>query len=266
MRVKVNGTTLNYEVEGPEGAPVIMVSHGIATSLEIWTEVSGHLKAKYRVVRYDSRGHGGSDPIEGPYTMEMLADDAVGLMDALGIEKCHYGGLSLGGMTALGVGLNHPDRVLSILVCDARAQTNPETNKAWQERIDAVKANGIEAIVESSIARWVAKAFHNDPARKERLKRIVRGTSVAGYIGSSQALQGLNFGARLGEIKVPTLYLTGEEDQGASPAVMKAMQAATPGAQYVEIPDAGHLTSFEQPKAVADALDKFISGLMARAA
>jgi 3-oxoadipate enol-lactonase len=266
MKAQANGTTLNYEIEGPEGAPVVMVSHGIATSLGIWTEVSSLLRSKYRVVRYDSRGHGGSDPAPGGYSMEMLADDAVGLMDALGIKKAHYGGLSLGGMTAIGMALDHADRLLSAIVCDARAQTNAESNKAWQDRIDAVKSKGIEAIVDPSIQRWVAKSFHNDPARGEKLKAIVRGTSVNGYVGSSIALQGLNYGARLGQIKVPTLYLTGDEDQGASPAVMQALRDQTPGAQYAEIPSAGHLSSFEQPKAVAAAVEKFISGLSAKAA
>lgn len=265
MKATVNGTTLNYEVEGPEGAPVIMVSHGIATSLEIWTEASGHLKSKYRVVRYDSRGHGGSG-VWGPYSLETLAADAVGLMDALGIKKAHYGGVSLGGMTAIGVGLLYPERVLSIIPCDARAQTNEEGNKAWQGRIEAVIKNGIEAIVDESIGRWVGKSFHEDKAKHERLRAIVRGTSVPGYIGSSQALQGLNYGDRLGEIRVPALYLTGDEDKGAPPEVMQAMQAKTPGAQFVAIPGAGHLSSFERPQAVAEAIDGFISGLVARAA
>jgi 3-oxoadipate enol-lactonase len=265
MKAKVNGTTLNYEAEGPEGAPAIMVSHGIATSLDIWTEASGHLKSKYRVVRYDSRGHGGSDAW-GPYSLETLAADAIGLMDALGIKKAHYGGVSLGGMTALGVGLLYPDRALSIIPCDARAQTNDEGNKSWQGRIEAVLKSGIETIVDDSISRWVAKSFYDDKGKHERLKSIVRGTSVPGYIGSSQALQGLNYGARLGEIRVPTLYLTGEEDKGASPEVMKGLQAQTPGAQFAEIPKAGHLSSYERPQAVAEAIDRFISGLVARAA
>ena len=264
MKAKANGTTLNYEIEGPEGAPVIMVSHGIATSNAIFTEVSRQLKSKYRVVRYDSRGHGGSDPAPAPYTMEMLCEDAVGLMDALKFDKVHYGGLSLGGMTAIGLAINHAKRLHSALVLDARAQTNAESNKGWQERIDAVTAQGIEAVVDPSIDRWVAKSFHDDPARKDALRAIVRGTSVPGYIGSSQALQGLNYGAGLKTISVPTLYLTGDEDKGASPATMQAMQKETPGAKYAEIANSGHLSSFEQPKAVAEAIDKFISGLGAR--
>jgi 3-oxoadipate enol-lactonase len=265
MKAKVNGTTLNYEVEGPENAPAIMVSHGIATSLEIWTEASAFLKSKYRVVRYDSRGHGGSDPT-GPYSLETLAADAVGLMDALGIKKAHYGGVSLGGMTAMGVGILYPERALSVIPCDARAQTSDESNKGWQGRMEAVIANGIEAIVDESIGRWVAKSFYDDKERHERLRTIVRGTSVLGYIGSSQALQGLNYGARLGEIRVPALYLTGEEDKGASPEVMKGLAAQTPGAQFVAIPRAGHLSSYERPQAVAEAIDRFISGLGTRAA
>jgi 3-oxoadipate enol-lactonase len=129
-----------------------------------------------------------------------------------------------------------------------------------------VKAKGIESIVDPSIDRWVAKSFLADEARKEALRKIVRGTSVDGYVGSSIALQGLNYGARLKDIKVPMLYLTGDEDKGASPETMKAMRDATPEAQYAEIPNSGHLSSFEQPQAVAAAIDKFISGLGAKAA
>ena len=266
MKVKTNGTTLNYEVEGPEGAPVILLSHGIATRLDIWTEASSQLRSKYRVIRYDSRGHGGSDPAPGGYTLEMLGEDAIGIMYALGVKKAQCGGLSLGGMTAIGLAVEHPERLLSAIVCDARAQTNAEGNKAWQDRIDAVQAKGIEAIVEPSIQRWVAKSFLADEPRKEKLRKIVRGTSVNGYVGSSIALQGLNYGNRLRTIRVPTLYLTGDEDQGASPATMQAMRDETPGSQYAEIPDSGHLSSLEQPKAVAAAIDKFISGLAAKAA
>lgn len=266
MKIKANGTTINYEIEGPEGAPVIMVSHGIATSLAIWTQVSSHLKSKYRVIRYDSRGHGGSDAPKGDYSLEMLGDDAVGMMDALGIRKAHYGGLSLGGMTAIGLALNHPDRLHSAVCCDARGTATTEFVDGWKQRIKDVREKGMEVLVEPTVSRWLTKGFYEDKERTNPLRNLIRNTPVDGYCGSAVALQGLNYGSRLGQIRVPMLYLTGAQDNGAPPAVMREMAEQTPGAQFVEIANSGHISTVEQPKAVADAIDKFISSLAARAA
>jgi 3-oxoadipate enol-lactonase len=266
MKVKTNGTIINYEIEGPEGAPVVMVSHGIATSLEIWTQVSRHLSAKYRVIRYDSRGHGGSDAPKGDYSLEMLGDDAVGMMDALNIRKVHYGGLSLGGMTAIGMAINHPDRLHSAICCDARGTATAEFVEGWKERIKNVREKGMEVLVEPTVSRWLTKAFYENKTSTDPLRTLIRNTPVDGYCGSAVALQGLNYGPRLGNIKVPMLYLTGAQDGGAPPAVMREMAEQTSGAQFVEIPNAGHISTVEQPKAVADAIDKFIGSRAARAA
>jgi 3-oxoadipate enol-lactonase len=262
MRVKANGTWLNNEVAGPQGAPWLLLSHGIATSLAIWRGVAERLKAKYRVLRYDSRGHGGSDAPDGEYSLEMLGEDAIGLMDALGIDTAHYGGLSLGGMTALGLALDHPERLKSVIVCDARATAPPEYQKAWAERSEAVRARGMEAIVESTVTRWFAPdALQRRADVVEQLRGLVRGTSVPGYCGSATALQKLDYGRRLGEIRVPTLFLTGAQDQGAPPAVMREMQQAVRGSRFVEIPDAGHISAAEQPTAVAKAIEAFLDDI-----
>jgi 3-oxoadipate enol-lactonase len=266
MRVKANGTWLNNEVAGPEGAPWLLLSHGIATSLAIWDGVAERLKAKYRVLRYDSRGHGGSDAPDGEYSLEMLGEDAIGLMDALGIDKAHYGGLSLGGMTALGLALDHPERLKSAIVCDARASAPAEYRKAWQERIDAVRARGMEAIVESTVTRWFAPdALERRAGMVDELRGLVRHTSVPGYCGSAAALQKLDYGRRLADITVPTLFLAGAQDQGAPPAVMREMHEAVSGSQFVEVADAGHISSAEQPAAVAAAIEAFIDGIEKRA-
>lgn len=266
MKIKTNGTTINYEIEGPEGAPVVMVSHGIATSLAIWTQVSKHLSSKYRVIRYDSRGHGGSDAPKGDYSLEMLGDDAIGMMDALGIRKVHYGGLSLGGMTAIGMALNHAGRLHSAICCDARGTATAEFVEGWKDRIRSVREKGMKVLVEPTVSRWLTKGFYEDKVRTDPLRTLISNTPVDGYCGSAVALQGLNYGPRLGQIKVPMLYLTGAQDGGAPPAVMREMAEQTPGAQFVEIPNSGHISTVEQPKAVADAIDKFIGSLASRAA
>ena len=266
MKIKTKDITINYEVEGPQGAPVVMVSHGIATSLAIWTEVSRHLSSKYRVVRYDSRGHGGTDAPSGGYTLEMLGDDAVALMDALGLQKVHYGGLSLGGMTAIGLALNHPGRLHSAICCDARGSATEEFVAGWKQRIADVRAKGMDVLVEPTVSRWLTKEFYGDAKRTDPLRELIRRTPVDGYCGSATALQGLNYGPRLKDIKVPMLYLTGSQDNGAPPDVMREMAHQTPGAQFVEIPNSGHISTVEQPKLVAEAIDSFVSNLARRAA
>lgn len=266
MKVKANGITINYEAEGPEGAPVLMVSHGIATSNAIWAEVSALLRGKYRVIRYDSRGHGGTDAPKADYTLDQLADDAAALIDALGLRKVHYGGLSLGGMTAIGMALDHADKLHSAICCDARAAANPDFVDGWKQRIGMVREKGMEALVEPTVSRWLHKDVLADKARTDPLRELIRKTPPDGFCGSAAALQGLNYGPRLKDIRVPMLYLTGAQDGGAPPAELREMTRQTPGAQYVEIPDSGHISTVEQPKAVAEAIDRFIGSLAARAA
>ncbi len=266
MKVKANGININYEAEGPESAPAIVVSHGIATSNAIWAEVSKHLSGKYRVIRYDSRGHGGTDAPRGDYSLELLGEDAIGLMDALGIKKAHYGGLSLGGMTAIGLALHHPDRLLSAMCLDARGTATQEFVDGWKQRIADVRAKGMEVLVEPTVRRWLTKEFYADKSRTEPLRELIRRTPVDGYCGSAVALQGLNYGPRLKDIRVPMLYLAGAQDNGAPPAVMREMAQQTPGAQFVEIPNSGHISTVEQPKLVAEAIDRFISSVANRAA
>lgn len=266
MKVKANGISINYEAEGPEGAPVLLFSHGIATANAIWAEVSALLRGKYRVIRYDSRGHGGTDAPAGDYTLEMLVADAAGLIDALGLRKVHYGGLSLGGMTAIGMALSHADRLHSAICCNARASAGADFIEGWKQRIATVRQHGMEALVEPTVARWLHKDVLADKARTEPLRQLIRNTPAAGFCGSAAALQGLDYGGRLAGIRVPMLYLAGAQDGGAPPDAMREMAQATPGAQYVEIAESGHISTVEQPKAVAEAIDRFVSGLAARAA
>ncbi len=258
MQVKSNGSTFNYVVEGPEGAPCIMLAHGIATDLTSWDDVAGRLTSRFRILRYDARGHGGSAGPAGAYSLAMLGDDAVGILDALGIAKAHYCGLSLGGMTALGLALDHADRLASAVVCDARATALPDYHKAWAERAAQVRAKGMESIADATISRWVAPAFLDNKAGIARLRTMVLRTSVDGYGGCAAALQNLDYGHRLREIRLPTLFLVGDQDTGAPPAAMREMHEAVPGSSFVEIAGAGHQAHIERPEAVAAAIADFV--------
>jgi 3-oxoadipate enol-lactonase len=260
MEVFSNGTKLHARVEGPDGAPWLVLSHGVATGLAMWDGVMPVLAERYRVLRYDTRGHGASAATDGRYTFDLLAGDVIGLMDALGIQTAHFCGLSLGGMTGLGLALDHAARFNSVVVADARAEAAPAYRDAWTQRAADATAKGIETLVEPSVSRWFTESFRAArPDVISRVKTMVRATSVAGYCGCAAALADLDYGHRLADIRLPVLYLVGAEDQGAPPAAMGRMQAATPGARYVEIPNAGHLAAVEQPDAFARAVLEFLS-------
>lgn len=259
MKVVSNGCGINCRIESSSAAPWLMLSHSVATDLAMWDWVADGLAQEFQVLRYDTRGHGGSEAPECDYTLDMLADDAAGILDALKIDKVHFIGLSLGGMTGLGLALNHADRLNSLIVADARAAANPGYSESWKQRSEAVAKQGIEAIVETNLERWFTERFRrNDPAIMDKVRAIIRRTSPVGYRGCAAALAGLNFGHRLQDIRLPVLYLTGSDDQGAPPDVMKEMQKATPGSRYVEIANAGHISSIEQPEAFREAVTAFL--------
>lgn len=247
MQVKSNGSVFNCRVDGEHG-PWVMLSHGLATDLSMWDELSGFLKTRYRVLRYDARGHGKSPATEGDYTLDQLVKDAVGILDELEVKHTHLAGLSMGGMIALGLMLDHPARIKSAVVADSRHTTTPEFTAAWYARADAVRKGGVEAIVESTVERWSSAGLaERDPAVVKRMATMVRNTSALGYCGCAAALARLNYGHRLGEIETPTLVLCGSEDHGAPPENTRQMHAMIKGSRFLEIGQAGHISNIEKP-------------------
>ncbi len=246
---------------------MVVLAHGIATDLTLWDGVVPVLvRAGFRVLRYDARGHGGSAAPAGEYSLAMLGEDVLRLADGLSIGRFHMAGLSMGGMIGLGLALDHPGRLLSLACCDARASAPDAYRASWTARAEAARMQGMEALVEPSVSRWFAPGFRERaPGAFADVEAMVGRTQVEGYRGCAAALRGLDYGPRLPGIRVATLYLVGEADAGAPPAVMRAMQAATPGARYVEIPAAGHLSAIEQPDAVGAALIEFMTAVGAPA-
>src|SRR5262252_1155410 len=135
MRIKANGIDFNYTLDGPEGAPWLVFSNSLCTTGAMWDDQAAALKSKYRVLRYDQRGHGGTDAPAGRYTFELLIADAAALLDAVGVKRAHFAGLSMGGVTALGMALDHPDRVDRAIVCDSACMSTPASSQQWEERI-----------------------------------------------------------------------------------------------------------------------------------
>ena len=247
MLVESNGSSFNCRIDGERG-PWVLLSHGLATDLTMWDELTWTLKNRYRVLRYDARGHGGSPATEGDYTLAQLVDDAVGILDRLEVHQVHFAGLSMGGMIAQGLMLDYPRRMKSAVIADSRHTTTPEFTEAWLSRAAAVRKGGIEAILESTVTRWSSAGLaERDPAVIDRMKRMIRNTSAQGYCGCAAALARLNYGPRLGAIDTPTLVVCGSEDHGAPPENTRQMHKMIKGSLFLEIEQAGHISNIEKP-------------------
>ena len=262
MMIDANGIGIEADIFDDADGPWVMLSHSVSCTRGIWAGQIPALAERYKVLAYDTRGHGGTGSTTPPYDFELLAADAVGLMDAVEIDSAHFAGLSLGGMTALALALGHPDRLKSISVMDSRADFPAEHVHHWRDRLNAVKEGGMETVVEMSVERWFTAPFREaNPDLMETVRGMVRATSVDGFLGCGGAIMGLDFEPRLGEIKLPALFLVGSEDQGTPPDVAQRMHRAVKGSGYVEIDPASHLSSMEQPERVTRALLDFLVGI-----
>ena len=258
MKIKANGININYQIDGPEGAPWLVLSNSLATNLSMWDEQARALEQAYRVLRYDQRGHGGTDAPAGRYSFATLLADAIALMDALGIRKAHFAGLSMGGATALGLAEAHPDRLDRVIVCDSPCQSTPVSTQQWEERIAVAQKQGIEALVEPTVSRWFPpEALAANPPHIDKVRRMIRTTPVNGFIGCAAALADHDYASAVATVTRPVLFMAGEKD-GVTPVAMRKLSAALPGSRYVELPGAGHISNMDQPQAFTEVLRDFL--------
>ncbi len=261
MMVHANGIEINYEAEG-EG-PWFVFSHSLACHLGMWYEQAVALRDRYRVLRYDTRGHGKTSAPPGPYTLELLADDLLGLLDALGVARMHFVGISLGGMIGQVFALRYPERLASLVLCDTTSYYPPEARSVWEERIRTVREKGMEAMVEPTLARWFTPAFRAQrPDMMKRVAAMIRSTPVEGYIGCCHAIPQIDTRGRLKEISCPTLVMVGEEDPGTPVAMARAIHEAIPGSRLAVIPQASHLCNLEQTAAFNRVLEDFLASVL----
>jgi 3-oxoadipate enol-lactonase len=259
MKVNANGIDINYELSGAEGGPVVMLSHSLACSLVMWQPQLAVLESAFQVLRFDTRGHGDSDAPAGAYSLELLTADAVGLLDALNLEKVHFVGLSMGGMIGQCLALDYSERLISLALCDTAAIMPEETQPIWLQRIEAAKSAGMAGQVDETLERWFRPEYLQlNPPEVEMIRRQILATPVTGYVGCCEALRRLNFLDRLSEIEVPTLIMVGEEDPGTPVAASEAMQARISGSKLVVLPSARHLSNIEQAAAFNKALIEFL--------
>jgi 3-oxoadipate enol-lactonase len=255
MKAKVNGTELNYEVSGKEGAPWLVLSHSLACTVRMWDPQVAAFKDRYCILNYDMRGHGKSAAPAGPYTLDMLADDVLGLMKQLGIERATFMGLSIGGMIGQTLALKAPKLFDKMVLADTGHTQPPEAIKQWEERIHIAQTQGMKALVPSTMERWFTPAFRDSPAAKA-IAKLIENTPVAGYVGCGQAIMKLNTTARLKDIKLPVLAIAGEADP-AAPGT-KYLGDNIPGAKLVMLKQAGHIANVEQPEKFNQALRDFL--------
>jgi 3-oxoadipate enol-lactonase len=262
MFADANGIRIHYQIDGREGAPWVTFITGIANDVTMWDGQVPALADDFRILRYDVRGHGGTQATEGDYSFETLIGDLLGLWDALGIEKSHLVGLGLGGSTALGMAIDHSDRLLSLMPCCCRSEMTPEFAALWPKFVETVKANGMEAMVEPTVQRWFSDDFKAaNPDVLDSVRAQIRGTNPLGYYGCIAAFLTLNFTARIGEIATPTLFVSGADDHlGGPPDIMEVLAKAVPGSRHVSVPDAAHICNIQNPAGFNAVLSGFLRG------
>ena len=260
MKVKANGIEMNYTLDGPANAPVVTLSHSLATDNSMWDPQMDALRARYRVLRYETRGHGGTEAPTAAYTLDQLADDARALLQALGISRTHWVGLSMGGMIGQTLALGHPELFASLSLCDTSSRIPSEAKPLWADRIKTAETKGMEPLVEPTLARWLTAPFRE--RRKDvadKVATMIRSTPPRGYAGCCHAISALDLTDRISAISIPTFIIVGEEDQGTPVAASKVMNERIKGSELVILPSAAHLSNLEQPEAFTGALTAFLA-------
>jgi 3-oxoadipate enol-lactonase len=255
MKAKVNGIEINYELHGKEGAPWLVLSHSLACSVRMWDPQVEAFKDRYRILNYDMRGHGATSAPPGPYSLDMLADDVLGLAKSLKVEKARYCGLSIGGMIGQTIAIRGGGPFERMVLADTTHTQPPEAIKQWEDRIRIAQTQGMAALFESTMELWFTAPFRATPPAK-RIAGLISSTPAAGYIGCGQAIMKLNTTARLKDIRLPVLAITGEQDGAA--AGTRYIGEHIPGAKFVNIAQAAHIANVEQPEAFNRALREFL--------
>lgn len=259
MKIDANGLSMQYELEGPAGAPVVAFSHSLAATLALWDAQAAALRDRYRVLRYDIRGHGGTDVPPAPYTLDQMADDLHGLIRAVGVAEVHFVGLSMGGLIGMTTALKYPHVIRSLVLADTTASYGPERKATWDDRIRVAETQGIAAVLDRTMEAWFTAPFRAErPEVIARVKAMLAPTSVTGYVGAIQAIGYGDLREEIRAIRCPTLILIGEEDRGTDITMARTMHERIQGSELVVLPKAAHCSCVEAPEAFNRALASFL--------
>lgn len=246
-----------WRADGPEAAPSLILANSLGTAMAMWDRQIGPLAERFRVIRYDMRGHGRSDAPAGAYSIDRLGRDVLELADALDIRSFSFCGLSLGGMIAQWLGWRAPERLERLVIANSSPFMGPPS--AWDARIDTVRAQGMEAMAEPVVERWFTPGFRADPANTAAILDMLLATPAEGYAGCSAAIRDMDMRPVLGLIAAPTLVIGGTDDPATPPEHTRLLAEGIPGARCVML-EAAHLSNLEQPAAFNAALIAHLTG------
>jgi 3-oxoadipate enol-lactonase len=254
--VEANGVRTHYLWDGPEDAPVVVLSNSLGSDLSMWDAQVPLLAKDFRVLRYDTRGHGQSSVPPGPYTIEQLGGDLLGLLDGLGLERVSFCGLSMGGVIGMWLGTHAPLRIYKLLLCNTGAKIG--TDDMWSSRIAQLSAAGMPAIVEMTLDRWFTPAFRaSHPDEIEAVRRMIQNTPLEGYIANCEALRTADLRDAIASIHNPTLVIVGEHDPATPPELGQFIADEIPFSLYVEL-DSAHMSAIEAADAFAETARSFL--------
>lgn len=251
----MTAVALNHRVEGPAEAPALVLLNSLGADMGMWEPQAAALRDEFRVVRLDTRGHGGSPVPAGPWTLADLGEDVLALLDALEIEKASFAGVSLGGSTAGRLAAHAPERVERIVLCFTAAWFGgPDP---WTARAAIVRAKGVEAVAEAVLDRWFTDSV--DPDLRERMRAMLLATPPEGYAAATEVVAHLDLRPELGRIGAPALVVSGAEDVATPPAIGRELAAGIPGAEFAELEGAAHLGNLERPDALTALIRSHLS-------
>ncbi len=247
MKVIANGIAQYYRRSG-SGPPLVLI-HALGLDHRLWEPQIAQLSSGFQVIAYDVRGHGATDVPAGPYTMRDFAEDLAGLLDALGVERAHLAGISMGGMIAQEFVLAWPNRVRSLVLADTTSEYGPDARRQLAERARIVEERGITPLLEPTMERWFTPEFrHRQPGEVTRILNILASAHPPGYAASCRAIAGADLTERLVTVSVPTLVIVGAEDHSTTPEMALQIHEHIPGSSYEVVPDAAHLTNVSAPE------------------
>jgi 3-oxoadipate enol-lactonase len=258
IRGAVGATGIAYRVDGPSGRPAVVFSNSLGTDHRLWDRQMPAVEDRFRVVRYEACGHGVSDPPRGPMTIERLGLDVIALLDHLAIDRAVVCGCSLGGVIALWLSANHPERVAGAALANTGAKVG--TDESWNARIAAVRAGGTAAVRDQVVGRFLTPEFRaRAPETTARISEMLEATNPDGYIAACEALRGADLRAAARTVRVPVMIVASERDQSTPPELARDLHASIVGSELGRIPDAAHLSNVEQPAAFNAALVRFLA-------